>query len=486
MWIRMLSTPGIALQSYIVGDSTTGQAVVIDPPRLLQPLLLNLQQEKLQVRYILETHVHTDFISGAKELQERLKERPRIVCSGFSSIKETKWVPSYANIQADAGYVLNVGSMRFEALHTPGHTPEHITWVLYDLERSGIIPFVGFTGDLLFSGSVGRPDLLGKNNTPALLNALYDSLFVTLAALPDSLLIYPSHGSGTLCGSQVANSGLTTLGYERKLNPYLQAENKEEWKKRVLEPMKEAPCLFEQIKKQNLTGVISAQPIANLQEIPIEKLAQSEKQTAQYLDVRLPALFAFGHLPGFVNITLTPQFTYWVLLWRKPELPLYLVASDKKELERALEQLALVGIEKIDGYCYLDEQGAKKAEKLIAIPLITPVWAENLRTQQKEHLCLLDVRSEKEREAARIPGSLGISLQDLLQDPKSLEKIPKGMPIIVLCRTGSRSSCAVSLLQAQGVKDLSVMNGGMEAWKKEQLPVEGFLEQNEKTSKGLV
>lgn len=493
MWIRMLSMPGIALQSYIVGDSTTGQVVVIDPPRSLQPLLLRLQQEKLRVRYILETHVHTDFISGAKELQERLMERPPIVCSGFSSVKDSKWIPFYANVRAEEGYVLNVGSMRFEALHTPGHTPEHITWVLYDLERSGLIPFAAFTGDLLFPGSVGRPDLLGKSDTPALLDALHDSLFVKLAALPDSLLIYPAHGQGTLCGKHVAESGITTLGYERKVNPYLQAENKDVWKKSVLESMTAAPLLFEQIKKQNLTGIVSAQQVLNLQELPLEQLkVKPAASTAQYLDVRLPALFAFGHLPGFVNITLTPQFLYWILLWRNPNVPLYVVASDKKELEYALEQLALIGIEKIDGYFYLDESGAKKAmDALVTIPYMTPVWAEHLRTQQNGHFCLLDVRLEKEREAARIPGSLGVSLQDLLQDPKnSLEKIPKGMPIVVLCRTGSRSSCAASLLQATGIKEVSVLNDGMEAWKKEQLPVEGFLDQDQKmknlSSKGLV
>lgn len=473
MWIRTITLPGIALQTYVIGDSLTQQAVVIDPSRQVQPLLDLLKLEKMSVRYIFETHVHADFISGSVELQERLKEHPSIVCSSMGGVE---WIPTYATAQAKQGDVLECGAMRFEALHTPGHAPEHVTWLLYDLDRSGLIPYAAFTGDCLFAGSVGRPDLLGKETTAPFLAALYKSLFSTFAALPDSLLIYPAHGRGSLCGKNLAEGTVTTLGYERKVNPYLQIESESEWKRMMMESMPKAPALFQTIKQQNRKAATIMQKLSMPSLVPYEKFLHLE-QPAQCIDVRTSVVFAFGHLPGFVNVPLTPQFTYWMSVWRDPNLPLYIVATDEKELQSALEQLALIGIEKIEGYFCLDHQTSEKLiGSLIPLPCLSPTWVEHLLNQQQGHFCLLDVRFEYEREAASIRGSIGIPLQELLHD---WQGIPKGMPVTVHCRTGARASLAASFLQKLGFKDVSVMLGGIEGWKDAELPLEGFLQQKQ-------
>lgn len=471
MWIRTLNQPGIALQTHVIGDSVMQQAVVIDPPRHVQPLLDLLKLEKLSVRYIFETHVHADFISGSVELQERLKEHPPIVCSAMGG---TEWIPTYATFQANQGDVFECGCMRFEALHTPGHTPEHVTWLLYDLDRSGLVPYAAFTGDFLFAGSVGRPDLLGKEKTQALLKSLHHSLYVTLVNLPDFLLIYPAHGKGSLCGKNLAESSVTTLGYERKVNPYLQQANEEEWNQIMIESMPEAPILFNTIKQQNRAAPHLMRDIPEPSPVPYQQLLHLE-QSAQYIDVRPPLLFAFGHFPGFVNVPLTPQFTYWVSIWRDPTLPLFIVATDEKELKRALEQLALIGIEKIEGYFCLSHQLSEELiGSLLSIPCLSPTWVEHLLTQQQGHYCLLDVRFENERQAASIPGSIGILLPELLHN---WQDVPKGMPVAVHCRTGARASFAASFLKKVGFKEVSVMLGGIEGWKEAELPLEGFLQQ---------
>lgn len=472
MWIRTITTPGIALHSYVVGDSITQQAVVIDPSRDVQPILALLQHEKLQVHAILETHVHTDFISGAFELQQRLKEHPPIMCSAMAG---PEWVPSYATTQVQQADVIECGHMRFEALHTPGHTPEHVTWLLYDLERSGLVPYAAFTGDCLFAGSVGRPDLLGQEALRSMLTALRQSLFVTFKPLPDSLLIYPAHGKGSLCGKHLTESGVTTLGYERMLNPYLQEGNEEAWNQEMLESLPKIPMLFSSIKTQNRSTPALMQQLPKPEAVSFQQLLHLE-ENVQCFDVRAPLLFAFGHVPGCINVPLTHQFAYWMTQLRNPELPLYLIATDDKELQRGMEQLALIGIENIAGYLLLDHRTAEaEIGSLIATPTLSSAWVEHLLTQQADHFCLLDVRFEHERQAACIPGSIGIPLQELLKDT---QKVPKNMPITVLCRTGSRSSIAASFLQKLGFKEVSVLLGGMEAWKEAGLPIEGFLQQH--------
>lgn len=466
MQIHTFNVPGISLYSYVVADTATQTAVVIDPPRLIEPLLALIEKEKWYVQYIFETHVHADFISGAFQLQQSLEKRPPIVCSAMGG---ENWIPAYATIKAQIGDVFACGHMRFELLHTPGHTPEHITYLVYDLTRSALIPYAAFTGDFLFAGSVGRPDLLGSASTPALLEALYASLFSTLAPLPDSLLIYPAHGADSLCGKRLAEGGVSTLGYERKLNPYLQKIPKNEWLA-LFNRMPSAPALFATIKKQNLAVPALLEDLQRPKTVSYEQLIKLGS-SAQCLDVRPLLVFAFGHIPGVVNLPLIPRFAYWVTQWKDPKLPLYLIVADEKQLKQALEQLALIGIENVEGIFCMDKSFCTSmADALASIACLSAAWVQHLQQQQEDHFCLIDVRFEHEYSAAHIHGSLNIPLSYLMQ---GVQDVPKNKPLTLMCRTGPRASCGASILRAQGFNEVSILLGGIEGWKEAEFPVEG-------------
>jgi len=226
MFFQRLFTPGLSINSYLLGDEKTKRCVVVDPTRHVFPLIVQAQQAGLDITDILETHVHADYVSGSKELKHQLNEKPCIYASGEGG---EQWIPSYADVVVENGRTLNIGDLRLEAMHTPGHTPEHVIWVCYDASRSSCTPWFAFTGDCLFVGSIGRPDLLGKEEMATLAPQLYQTLFERLAPLPDFLEILPSHGQGSLCGQSLNGRATSTLGFERLFNPYFKKESQEQW-----------------------------------------------------------------------------------------------------------------------------------------------------------------------------------------------------------------------------------------------------------------
>ena len=242
MFFHQRFIPGLAIASYMVGDEKAKQVAVIDPTRDVDEYVQIAKDEGLHITHILETHVHADYVSGSAELKSRLDGKPQVVVSGMGG---KQWTPPYADQVVNDGDELTLGNIRLKAVHTPGHTPEHVTWALYDNTRSKDVPWLLFTGDFMFVGDVGRPDLLGPDEQKALAHQLYTSVFEKLNGVPDFTEIFPAHGSGSLCGKAIGSRRSSTLGFERKFNPALQPAAEAEWTDTLLQKHAPSSALFQ-------------------------------------------------------------------------------------------------------------------------------------------------------------------------------------------------------------------------------------------------
>jgi hydroxyacylglutathione hydrolase len=460
MFLRQITTPGLAVHTYIIADSTVKQAVVIDPVRDIEPLIGILTQEGFEVSYVLETHVHADFISGAKELQQFLGHGCVIGCS---SLGGPEWIPHYAQKLIQDHDVIRIGSIRLVARHTPGHTPEHLMWVVYDERRHPKIPTALLTGDLILVGSVGRPDLLGEPAKQRLAHQLYQSLFEQLPQLPDYVELFPAHGAGSLCGKNIQARASSTLGYERLTNPTLTATNEKTWIQNLLQDQAPIPDYFQRMKQMNRQGpplLSELQPPAHLS---LAELAALNPQDVLICDVRMPEEFAAKHLPGSVNIPLRlPSFVNWAAQVIPAGVPLYVILKDQGTLKAVLNAFYLVGLDHAHGYAILEDsfQGTYQT---------FPILAPQSVAQSLKEGCILDVRSEAERKShGYVEHSLAIEL-GVLQ--KHLDELPRDTCIATLCRSGFRASIAASLLRRAGFKQVVNIEGGIEEWAQARLPL---------------
>lgn len=464
MFLQKISTPGLAVQTYIIADTTAKQAVVIDPVRDIESLIKILSKESFEVTHILETHVHADFVSGSKELQQFLGHGCRIACSSMGG---PEWVPRYAQLLVQDHDVIRIGSVRLVARHTPGHTPEHLIWVVYDEKRHPKIPTALLSGDLVFVGSVGRPDLLGPKIEHALAHQLYHSLFKLLPELPDYVELFPAHGAGSLCGKDINVRESSTVGYERLANPALSMTNETVWVKKLMQDMPPAPDYFQRIKRINVEGaplLVDLHPPAHLS---LEQVAALDPQEVFICDVRMPEEFAQKHLPRSVNIPLRPSaFAGWAAQVIPYDQPLYLLVKDHDALKPVLSALHLVGLDQVVGYAVVDEAAlAAYRGTLHAFPIWTPAQA----VEMAQEGCVLDVRTVAERKAhGYIDGSLAIELGTL---QKQLDQVPRDACVATVCRSGFRASIAASLLRRAGFQNVANIGGGMEEWSQARLPV---------------
>lgn len=458
MIIYPVTTPSLSVNTYIVADLATQKAVVVDPVRDIEPILAMIKQEKCQVTHILETHVHADFVSGASELQQALGSGCQIVCSRMGG---DAWVPSYAQLLVGDRDVIRIGNLRLEAWHTPGHSPEHLTWVVFDESQDAKVPCVALTGDFLFVGSVGRPDLLGPEQAKILAKQMYQSLFQVLPALPDHLQICPGHGAGSLCGNAVDTRTSSTLGYERQVNPYLRPQSEDTWTQHLLAGSLRTPAYFSRMKQINLQGPRMLQDLIPPTKMTLKQIAADRSQEVVICDLRMPESFAAHHLVGSINLPLRPQLAQWAADLLSPDTPLYLILPDERALAPALTALRLVGLDRCDGYACADEASLKAAGiPLASFSVIAP---ESVKQQ-----CILDVRTPQERQGGYPLGSLSIELPMLAQQ---LDRVPKDQAVAVLCRSGFRASIAASMLARAGFHDVANIRGGVEAWKKAGLPL---------------
>lgn len=464
MIIQRFFVPGLAVNSYLVADEKLRKAALVDPVRDVESYVRFAHEKGLIITDIIETHVHADFVSGSLELKHALKGQPLIHCSAMGG---QKWIPSYADRHVRDGDQITIGDLVLEAYHTPGHTPEHITWKLFDVTRSSSMPLILFTGDFLFVGEVGRPDLLGEEARKLLAKELYESLFIRLKRFPDFVEVYPAHGAGSLCGKSIGSKPTSTLGYERQFNPSFQKLPEEEWMQKLMEHMPKAPPYFPHMKQMNVRGP-NFLPDLSPALLP-QKVYQMQVEGAQILDVRNKEAFAAAHIPGAINIPLSPMLaTYagWIIPY---DQKLILLTAREDDLDAASTALGLIGLDNVVGY--LD--GGINAWEQNGFPLthIEGLSIQELteRLNSKNKPLVLDVRSEAEWLSGHIEHAyhypLGAIGQELLND------VSKDQEICVICGSGMRSGIMASCLQQAGYKHVANVLGGMAAWKNGGLPV---------------
>ena len=345
-----------------------------------------------------------------------------------------------------------IGSLRLQAKHTPGHTPEHLAWLLFDDKRSKNVPELLFSGDLLFVGSVGRPDLLGAHTEALLSRQLYSSLFDVLGSLPAHVEVLPAHGAGSPCGKEIGTNLSTTLGYEQACNPWLQKRPYEEWHESLMRDVPGIPQYFPVMKRLNVTGTKEANQ--DRREVD-EKEAMKLAATHAAVDLRPYEVFSQGHIKGSINIPLLPSFPLWAGTILSEKMPIVLVGDSIQSCTKAAELLQLVGLDRVAAVCDASRWSGKEALEMSTITLVEP----NVVVQNANDYYVVDVRSPTEWNSGHLPQAHHIELPSL---PKAAKSIPKGKTIALVCRSGSRASIAASYLRKEGFKDVCNIRGGME------------------------
>ncbi len=452
MYFKQFYLGCLAQASYLIGSE--GEAVVVDPRRDVDEYLAEAKAQGLEIRYVVETHLHADFVSGHRELAER---------TGATIVFGARAGVAFPHRAVSDGDEIRIGNVVLRFLETPGHTPESVSVLVIDTQASSE-PSLVLTGDTLFIGDVGRPDLAGSHGTSAqeMASILYDSLHGKLLSLPDATAVYPAHGAGSLCGRHISQETSSTIGDQRRTNYALQPMSKQEFVRLATADLPEQPQYFDRdvaINREGAPWLRDRPPPPALE--PAEAQARAGKG-AQLLDVRAAAAFGTGHLPGSWNIGLGGQFASWAGTLLDPQREIVVVADDEGGVAEAALRLSRVGLERVTGHL---------ARGLVSwhaagLPVATlPQWpVDELRARLEEdapRLQVLDVRRPAEHAAGRVPGALNIPLDRLEREAGVLDR---SRPMAVICAGGYRSSAACSLLRRQGFESLHNVVGGTSAW----------------------
>ncbi len=452
----------LAHASYLVADEASRTAAVIDPQRDVDQYIADARQHGVEIRHVFLTHFHADFVAGHLELRARTGAQ---IYLGRQARAEYPFVP------LGDGEEVAFGSVRLRILETPGHSPESISLLVYDRGRDPARPHAVLTGDTLFIGDVGRPDLRAALGWSAerLAGMLYDSLREKLLTLPDETLVYPAHGAGSLCGRSISKETVSTIGIQRRYNYALQPMSKEAFIEIITADQPDAPSYFtfDAILNTKERPTLERSLEEVLRPLTIEELRGLQADRGQLLDARDPADFAGAHLLGSVNIGLGGQYATWAGTLLDRERPIVIVAGRGREGEAAM-RLGRIGFDHVAGYLAGGMEATELHRDLVRrLPRVTaPALAELLASSDPP--VVLDVRTTSERDADKIPGSLHIPLQHLLD---RIAEVPQGpRTVVVHCGSGYRSSIAASLLERHGVPDVADLVGGMAAWKASHLP----------------
>jgi rhodanese-related sulfurtransferase len=454
----------LAHASYLIADEQTGVAAVVDPQRDIDQYLQDAEEHGFQIRYVFLTHFHADFIAGHIELRDRV---------GASIYLGARAQAEYEFSPLKDGDVLEIGQVRFSIMETPGHTPEGISILIYDLSESDRNPHAVLTGDTLFIGDVGRPDLLASVGVTAdeLAEMLYTSLHDKLMALPDETLVYPAHGAGSMCGKNLSDEAVSTIGQQRRYNYALQPMTKEEFKQLVTADQPEAPAYFVHdavLNRQDRPSLDEAMQ-GSLKSIGLDDVVQMQQDGAQVVDVRDAADFAGAHLTGALNIGLDGKYATWAGTVLSKDKPIIVVA-DSERVSEAVMRLGRIGLDNVAGYLEHGVQAIDQRPELLARVQRITAQALAEQIQENDAAVVIDIRTEKEWESGHIEGSVNIPLNEL---QGRLAEVPEDANVVVHCQGGYRSSLAVSLLQQHGRTNVTDMVGGFAAWKASQLPVDG-------------
>ena len=464
MKLQRFEVPGLAHYSYVLGSD--GKAVVIDPKRDVDTYLDYAKENGLTITHILETHIHADYISGTPQLAAIAGAEPWL--SGHDENQDFQY--KFPHHAFRDGEDLVIGDLRIEAVHTPGHTPEHLSFLVYEKSRCGQ-PMALFTGDFIFVGSLGRPDLLGEDAKQRLAASLYDSVHAKIASLPDGIEIHPAHGAGSLCGAGMADRPQSTLGYERFCNVFMGDKTKDKFIEEILSTVPEFPDYYRRMKRINSEGpaVLGTAPGGSRMS-PAEFKQTIKAIEAIVIDLRRPEAFGGAHVPQSFNIGAGQNLSMWAA-WVVPyDRPILLAGDESTDIEEARTALARVGFDDVRGSLKSGmkawiEAGLEQAH----LPQISVCeLAEKLdRVEDEKYLFVLDVRSPGEWKSGHIKHAIHIPGGSL---PRRVAEIPRDQPVHVICGSGYRSSIATSVLQRAGHTNLLNVVGGMGAWNAQRLP----------------
>ena len=470
MFFRQLYDDQLAQASYLVGCQQTGEALVVDPTRDLDQYLALAARERLRIVAVTETHIHADFVSGARELAGRTGARLYLSGAGPAAWQYAYAGTAHATLLRD-GDTFAVGRIRVEALHTPGHTPESLSFLVTDTASAGV-PMGIFTGDLVFVGDVGRPDLLERaagvaGAADGSARQLYRSL-QRFGTLQEYLQVWPGHGAGSACGRALGAVPQSTVGYERRTNWALETMPEERFVADVLAGQPDPPPYFARMKRVNKVGpaAVGDTPVP----APSDLAALQAELTAgtPIVDTRPADAYAAGHIPGAISIPLGPAFLTWAG-WLLPyDRPIALL-GDAEQLAAAARRLRLIGLDRVTGSWTAAVLDAWTASGR-ALATIRRTDAAGLQARlARGDVQVLDVRTTAEHAAGHIAGSLNIPLGHL---SGRMGEIPSGRAVAVQCQGGTRSAIGAGLLDARGRADVLDVLGGFGAWQHAGLPVE--------------
>jgi len=431
-------------------------AAIVDPLRDVDQYLAAAERYGFRIQYAMDTHLHNDFVSGARELAA--KAGAKVIASADAGL-------GYDHTPLRGGESVDLAELSITAIATPGHTPEHVAYAVSQDGR----PSALFSGGALIVGGAARTDLLGKENSVPLARQLYHSIHDQLLKLPDGVSVFPTHGAGSFCAAPATRERQTTIGRERATNPLVRAASEEEFVRRALEGLPSYPVYFGSLRPVNQQGPVLLGGVPKLKPLPPMRVRELAAEGVSVLDVRPPSLFLRSHVPGAYGIWANAPLTTWAGWLIPVGTPLVLVAHGPRDLELAVRQLIRIGFDELRGF--LDggmaawEAAGLPVER---VPLVAP-WDLAPRLKRPDAPIVLDVRQDDEWADGHIPGAVHVENGRLPWDDLPL---PKDRPIVVHCHTGNRSTSGISVLLRRGYKDVAILDGGYAGWSSHGFPVE--------------
>ena len=451
----------LAHASYLVADRAGGHAAVVDPQRDIEQYLADAQELDCAIEHVFLTHMHADFIAGHLELRDRV---------GATIHLGAKASAEYAFVPMADGDEVRLGDVRLSVLETPGHSPESITILVFDPEHGADRPYAALTGDTLFIGDVGRPDLRASLGWTAdqLGRMLYDSLRDKLLPLPDDTLVYPAHGAGSLCGKNISTDTVSTIGVQREFNYALQPMSRERFVEIVTADQPDTPAYFtyDAVLNARERPTLDDALARELRPLSTAELLEMVDEGAQLLDTRDQAEFEGAHLSGALNIGLGGSYATWCGTLLDPARPVVVVAEPGREVEAAT-RLGRIGFDNVAGYLAGGMQQLEDSPDLVGRTERITAGSAAAELEADNPPLLIDVRTPREWGDGRIDGAINMPLSQLAAH---IGELPTGRQLIVYCASGYRSSIATSLLRREGLMHVANLVGGVAAWTSAQLP----------------
>jgi glyoxylase-like metal-dependent hydrolase (beta-lactamase superfamily II)/rhodanese-related sulfurtransferase len=457
MFFKQFFVEGLGLSSYLIGSR--GVCAIIDPRRDVDEYVEFARENRYRITHIFETHLHADFISGHIELAKK---------TGAKIYAPEKAKAGYDHVPIKEGDVITLGTLNIKVIESPGHTPEMINLIVADADISKE-PCLAFTGDTLFVGDVGRPDLFGPKMVEKLTKSLYVSLYDKLWSQPDWVEVYPAHGPGSLCGKNISAKLYSTIGFEKISNPAYSFSSYDEFKSHILEGMPEPPSYFFRTSEINRKGPAILDGLPGKVRLSVDDVNRLAKKGSAILDTRSIDAFAGSHIAGAINIGIAPALSTWAGNFIPYDRAIVLILENEKYFDSVATMLIRVGLDNIAGYLaggMTSWHVAGMREERLGLWSVDAL-KENISIDKK--LKVIDVRTPNEWNSGHIKGAIHLPIMSM---EKGLGKINKKGKYAIVCGSGYRASIASSILMRDGVKDIVNISGGMTAWNTKKYPVE--------------